>query len=155
MRLEEAMGACRLALQEFMRDRVPLDWAGTQMYLGNALMWLGEREPGTERLEEAVAAYRLALQEGTRERVPLDWAETQMNLGKALTMLGKRKAEARHLEEAVVAWNLCLSVVETAWPSEWVQEVRKSRDEAQGEIARRASAPAATNPQPSAPAAAK
>ena len=70
-------------------------------------------------------------------------------------MLGKRKAETRYLEEAVAAWNLCLSVVEAAWPSEWVQEVRKSRDEAQAEIAYRASSPVATNPQPSAPAAAK
>ena len=79
------------------------------------------------------------MEERTRERVPLDWTETQMNLGKALTTLGKRKAEARYLEEAVVAWNLCLSVVEAAWPPEWVQEVRKSRDETQAEIVRRQS----------------
>jgi hypothetical protein len=46
----------RLALQETTRDRVPLDWADTQMNLGNALQALGEREAGTERLEEAVAA---------------------------------------------------------------------------------------------------
>ena len=66
------------------RDRVPLDWAMTQMNLGNALWTLGERESGTARLEEAVAAYRAALEERTRERVPLDWAMTQMNLGNAL-----------------------------------------------------------------------
>ena len=38
------------------RERVPLDWAMTQMNLGNALRTLGERESGTARLEEAVAA---------------------------------------------------------------------------------------------------
>ena len=73
-RLEEAVAAYREALKENTRERVPLEWAMTQMNLGNALKRLGERESGTARLEEAVAAYREALQELTRERVPLDWA---------------------------------------------------------------------------------
>ena len=30
-RLEEAIVACQLALQELTRDRVPLDWAETQI----------------------------------------------------------------------------------------------------------------------------
>ena len=76
--------AYRAALQEWTRDRVPLDWAMTQNNLGNALRRLGERESGTARLEEAVTAYRAALEEMTRERVPLDWAMTQNNLGNAL-----------------------------------------------------------------------
>ena len=83
-RLEEAVAAYRAALEEWTRERVPLDWATTQNNLGNALQTLGERESGTARLEEAVAAYRAALEEWTRERVPLDWAMTQNNLGNAL-----------------------------------------------------------------------
>jgi hypothetical protein len=75
--------ACRAALEERTRERVPLDWAMTQNYLGSALSSLGERETGTERLEEAVHAYRAALEERTRERVPLDWAMTQNNLKRA------------------------------------------------------------------------
>ena len=71
------MAAYRAALEERTRERVPLDWAMTQMNLGTALWTLGERESGTARLEEAVAAYRAALEERTRERVPLDWAMTQ------------------------------------------------------------------------------
>ena len=59
------------------RERVPLDWARTQVNLGVALRTLGERESGTARLEEAVVAYRAALEEWTRERVPLDWALTR------------------------------------------------------------------------------
>ena len=43
-------------------ERVPLDWAMTQDNLGNALLILGERKPGTARLEEAVAAYRGAVE---------------------------------------------------------------------------------------------
>ena len=88
-RLEEAVAAYRAALKERTRERVPLDWAGTQNNLGNALWRLGERESGTARLEEAVAAYRAALEERTRERVPLDWATTQNNLGTALSDAGR------------------------------------------------------------------
>jgi tetratricopeptide (TPR) repeat protein len=69
---------------------VPLDWAGTQNNLGNALLTLGEQESGTEHLEAAISAYRSALEEFTRDRVPLDWARTQNNLGGALWRLGVR-----------------------------------------------------------------
>jgi hypothetical protein len=80
-KLEEAVAAYRAALEESTRERVPLQWATTQIRLGIALAMLGEREGGTARLEEAVAAYRAALEEKTRERVPLQWAVTQNRLG--------------------------------------------------------------------------
>jgi exonuclease VII small subunit len=67
-RLEEAVAPFRDALQEYTRERAPLQWAATQNDLGAALQTLGERESGTARLEEAVAAYREALQENTRAR---------------------------------------------------------------------------------------
>jgi hypothetical protein len=35
--LEEAVATFRVALEELARDLVPLDWALTQMNLGNAL----------------------------------------------------------------------------------------------------------------------
>src|ERR1700693_2982219 len=73
-RLERAGAAFRDALEEYTRERVPLDWAMTQNNLGATLQTLGAREIGTARLEEAVAAYRDALEERTRERVPLEWA---------------------------------------------------------------------------------
>ncbi len=83
--------------------RLPLDWAMTQMNLGNALQTLGAREAGTGRLDEAVAAYRDALKERTRERVPLEWATAQMNLGNALRALGEREAGTGRLDDAVSA----------------------------------------------------
>ena len=106
--LSEAVVAYRAALQEYTRERVPLDWALTQNNLGNALQRLGEREADTTHLEEAVVAYRAAVQEYTRERVPLDWALTQNNLGNALATLGEREADTAHLEEAVVAYRAAL-----------------------------------------------
>ena len=107
-RLEEAVAAYRAALEEWTRERVPLDWAMTQNNLGNALQTLGERESGTARLEEAVAAYRAALEERTRERVPLQWATTQNNLGNALQALGERESGTARLEEAVAAYRAAL-----------------------------------------------
>ena len=70
-RLEGAVSAYRDALQEFTRERVPLDWASIQLNLGNALRALGERESGTARLDEAITAYRDALKEFTRARATL------------------------------------------------------------------------------------
>ena len=64
-RLEQAVDAYTEALKERTRERVPLDWAGTQNNLGAALRTLGSRESGTERLEQAVTAYTEALKEYT------------------------------------------------------------------------------------------
>ncbi|MGQ0444111.1 MAG: hypothetical protein ACT4O2_03020, partial [Beijerinckiaceae bacterium] len=98
--LLESAELFRKVLDENTRERVPLQWAMTQMNLGNALQTLGVRESGTARLEEAVAAYREALQEFTRARVPLEWARTQKNLGSALAKLGVRESGTARLEEA-------------------------------------------------------
>ena len=88
--LKQSIETWHLVLQQRPRERVPLDWARTQMNLGNALERLGERESGTGRLEEAVTAYRAALEERTRERVPLDWAMSTGNQGVALMLIAER-----------------------------------------------------------------
>ena len=107
-RLEQAVDAYRAALEEYTRERVPLDWAMTQNNLGVALQTLGERERGTERLEQAVSAYRAALEERVRERVPLRWAATQNNLGVALQTLGERERGTERLKQAVDAYHVAL-----------------------------------------------
>lgn len=102
----DAITAFHAVLKEFSRERVPLDWAMTQINLGNALLTLGER--GEESaLRDAVTAYREALNEYTRERVPLDWATTQNNLGNALAILGERGDDAA-LREAVATYRAAL-----------------------------------------------
>ena len=106
--LKAAITRERRLLEMQPRGRVPLDWAQTQMNLGNALVRLGQRESGTARLEEAVAAYRAALEVQTREQVPLDWAGAQMNLGNALESLGERESGTVRLEEAVAAYRAAL-----------------------------------------------
>jgi tetratricopeptide (TPR) repeat protein len=107
-RLKAAVAAFAAALQAWTRDRVPLDWALTQMNLGNALATLGERELDTVRLKAAVAAYEAALEEQARDKVPLDWARTKMNLGNALRALGKHEPGMARLEAAVAALEAAL-----------------------------------------------
>ena len=106
--LKQSIQTLHRVLQYRTRNRVPLDWAMTQMGLGLALSTLGERESGTAHLDEAVAAFRAALEERTRKRVPLQWAMTQNNLGNALRTLGARESGTGHLEEAVAAYRAAL-----------------------------------------------
>jgi hypothetical protein len=54
--LVRAIESYRVGLTLALRTERPLDWAGTQNNLGNALRTFGERESSTARLEEAVAA---------------------------------------------------------------------------------------------------
>ncbi len=61
-RLEEAVAAYRLALQERTRNRVPLDWADSRYNLGNALAILAERTGDRARIVEAIACMRDAAQ---------------------------------------------------------------------------------------------
>jgi tetratricopeptide (TPR) repeat protein len=113
-------------LQEWTRERVPLDWALTQNNLGTALRNLGERASGTARLEQAVAACHDALQERTRERVPLDWAITQNNLGNALLRLGERESGTARLEQAVAAFREALAVFELAGADRYIAMAREN-----------------------------
>jgi hypothetical protein len=85
-----------------------------------------------------VTAYRAALEERTRERVPLQWATTQNNLGTALSMLGERESGTARLEEAVAAFTACLTVTESVWPPEWLNQLRVRENETQAEIKQRA-----------------
>ena len=78
------------ALEEWTRERVPLDWAMTQNNLGNALWTLGERESGTARLEEAVQAYHAALEVFTVEVSPANRRIAIASLDAALAMIGRR-----------------------------------------------------------------
>jgi tetratricopeptide (TPR) repeat protein len=73
-RLEEAATAYRAALEEQTRERVPLDWARTQMNLGSALRTLGQRESGTARLQEATTALDACL-EITASVWPSEWVQ--------------------------------------------------------------------------------
>jgi len=108
--LVEAIEAYRRILREYTRERVPFDWAMTQMNLGNALRRLGGRESGTARLEQALEAYQAALEERTRERVPLDWAWTQENIGLAYCALAEKSKDQETLLRGIASIKASLEV---------------------------------------------
>jgi tetratricopeptide (TPR) repeat protein len=112
--LRSAIERCTRLIELHPRERMPLQWAMTQNWLGIALGALGGRESGTAKLEEAVVAFREALKEQTRERVPLEWAGTQHSLGIVLWRLGERESGTAKLEEAVLAFREALK--------EWTRE---------------------------------
>ena len=108
MLLDEAIAACRAALQERTREKVPLYWATTENNLGNALRSLGQQRSDAALLNEALAAYRAALEERTRSKMPLEWATTKNNLGLALAALGQQESHPARLIEAVAAYREAL-----------------------------------------------
>ena len=99
---------------------MPVSWATTQKQLGDALLFLGERDGDTTHLHEAVAAYDAALEERTRERMPLAWAGIQNNRGAALVHLGIRERDPDHLQKAVSTFHDSLEErTQARVPVEW------------------------------------
>ena len=129
------MTAFRAALEEMTRERVPLNWATTQMNLGNALQTLGEREGGTAQLEEAVAAYHAALEERTRERIPIGWAYAQHGLAHAIAALGQRQGNAALLEEALACMRGAADAYQQAGEGYWLPIAQRRVAEMQAELA--------------------
>jgi hypothetical protein len=97
---EEAVRACRAALEVRAREHRPLHWVQRQHALGAALMAWGDVTDAAEPLEEAVAADRAALEERTRQRRALLWAMTSFDLAMPLQILGARDAGRDRLEQS-------------------------------------------------------
>jgi hypothetical protein len=78
-------------LLERTRERVPLDWAGTQNNLGTALRALGERESGTKRLEQAAETYRTALKVYEMANSTYYVETARRNLARTEALLAERR----------------------------------------------------------------
>jgi hypothetical protein len=130
-RLLEAVAAYCAALEERTRERVPLQWAMTQMVLGNALLTLGERQSGTAKLEEAVHAYRAALQEYTRERVPLDWAVSFGNMSFAMITIAERTNDGALAETAVLQIRTAYEALRDGGQQQWAANLEAQLPKAQ------------------------
>jgi len=133
--LVEAIATCQFALQENTRQRVPLEWARTQVDLGAALERLGERESDTAHLQQAVDAFTLALQENTRQGVPLEWARTQLDLGVALEALGRRTDDSHLLQRALICAKDAEAVFRSAGMTDWAERASQMADDLRSEIA--------------------
>jgi tetratricopeptide (TPR) repeat protein len=99
---ENAIAACRSALKELTRQRVPLLWAMVWYNMGRVFWAMEERESGKRHLEGGIAAYQNALKEYILTRVPSKFAATQNNLGTAFGVLGGIEQGTRGLKKAVI-----------------------------------------------------
>jgi hypothetical protein len=87
-RLNEAVAAFREALQEYTRERVPLDWAMT-----NALAMLGKRASSTAQLKKAIAAFDACISV-TAPIWPSEWVNhVRANRDKTLVEIDRRRAK--------------------------------------------------------------
>ena len=95
-RLVTAIAYYRKVLEEWTRERVPLDWAMTQNNLGIALGGvLASGRAARRGWKRPWRPFARRCKEWTRERVPLDWAMTQTNLGGALGHSASGRAARR------------------------------------------------------------
>jgi len=108
VRLEEAAGVYRLALEELTRDGAPEAWATAQNNLASTLVVLAERTGDLDLLDEAVLALRATLEVRTRDRWPREWADALQNLGHALVTLGERRNNTPLVEEGAGAFESAL-----------------------------------------------
>ncbi|TGS90791.1 hypothetical protein EN856_38830, partial [Mesorhizobium sp. M8A.F.Ca.ET.213.01.1.1] len=76
-RLVDAEAAYRLALQEYTREKAPVQWAMVENNLGNTLVSLGTQLNDQAKITEAAAAFRAALEIRTRETFPVSWATSR------------------------------------------------------------------------------
>jgi CHAT domain-containing protein len=104
----------------FTQEIFPLEWAITQMNLGNVYIdrIRGEK---AENLERAIQAYQQALSVLTREAFPTDWAMTQTNLGCAYSNRLKGD-KADNFERAIYCHQQALLVfTREAFPLGWAK----------------------------------
>lgn len=117
--LRDSVQAFREAIMETKPDRAA-DIAAAQMGLGNVLLTLEEKEPGTPLLVEAVDAYSAAIAVLSRSADSSLWAEAQMNLGVARLGLGEQQSGTESLEGAVQAFRSALEVsTRQVVPEKW------------------------------------
>ncbi|MGL5061519.1 MAG: CHAT domain-containing protein, partial [Microcoleus sp.] len=106
--LEIAIIGYELALNIFVRDKFPQDWAMTQYNLGNAYYYkiTGNR---ADNIDAAISCYQRAVEVYTREDFSQYWAMTQNNLGLAYKdkITGNR---AENIDAAIACYQRAVEV---------------------------------------------
>jgi tetratricopeptide (TPR) repeat protein len=109
-KLKKAYEAYETTLEQWTRDRVPLNWAGTKNNIGNTMLEIGRRTGEASFLSKALECYQDALRECSRNRAPALWAMAKNNEGNALAALGERELGKERLEQAIEAYRCALLV---------------------------------------------
>lgn len=118
--LAQAVEVAREAVRLGEGVVTPLDLASTQMVMGNALQYLGERSESGALLEVSAQAYREALARFVRDDSVILWAKLHNNLANTLTMIGERGSDPARLSEAIAAYEIAVPAFQDLWMrGEW------------------------------------
>ena len=102
-RLEEAVAAYRAALEEWTRERVPLDWATTQNNLGNALRRSASGRAGRRASRRRSRPIARRWRRGRASGFRFEWAASFGNQGVAMMLIADRTNDGALAETAVSA----------------------------------------------------
>jgi uncharacterized caspase-like protein len=119
--LHEAIAAYRDALEVYRQDGAPNEaWARVELGLTSALIYVSEREPGTESLEAALDAITDAIGITDRKAQPREWAKAQSILGNVLRSLGERTGDATQYAKSVAAQRAAVAALDrNTTPLDW------------------------------------
>ena len=107
---ENARALLEAELAKQTRGQLPLDWAATQVDLGNLLAALGQRHRDEELYKKAVQSFNSALEELDQANAPVAWATAQYGLGTATQALGRQLSHPKLLKQAADAYTSALLV---------------------------------------------
>ncbi|MFA5628572.1 MAG: tetratricopeptide repeat protein [Thiohalomonadaceae bacterium] len=117
---ENACTLLETELSRLNREQEPLDWAATQVYLGNLFAALGQQHHDVELYKKAVQSFNIALEEFTQEDEPTAWTTAQYGLGTATQALGRQLSNQKLLKQAADAYTNALLVwTREQMPLEW------------------------------------
>jgi tetratricopeptide (TPR) repeat protein len=119
---DEAVAACRAALEAVARDDEPLEWGLMVRNLGVLLQARTERGDDVAALEAAADAFRNALQVIPRDRFPRLWAAIQNRIGLVLYRLDMKTGDTELVKHALSAYQSALQVyTRTEAPLRWAE----------------------------------
>lgn len=107
---DEAIAEYDGLLKQLPRKTLPMDWAYTQLNMGNLYHLLGSRDRGPDYIKRAIKSYRGAAEIMTRKEMPEQWAGLQMNIGNAEYSLGQRGGDKENYRRSVKAIRSAMAV---------------------------------------------
>ena len=133
--LQAAASAFRAAMELVSRTADPIAWARLGVGLGDMLMALGQRSPGsTVELEQAAVTYEGVVSVIDRVAHPMRWALVQLSRAAALVELGQRTEREKNWQAAAAALVPALEVFESRGAGDLADAARAKLHVLQGAI---------------------
>lgn len=104
-----ALSAYETAARLVTPESKPQEWVNTQLGLGGALRFLGERDPNAETLRKSVALLQSVMSKRTDLKPGVDWSGIENELAMSLWRLGEREPGTLTLEQAAAAFETALA----------------------------------------------